>query len=81
MVNASNQAMKPLVYIECEIHCGERKIPTRLVIFPGVKDFILSKSALVELGIVLFKPKPVYKTNSTTQTTVITAGKTEITLW
>ena len=57
-VNASGQPMNPDGYVEAEIEFDGKLTKQPVVVFPGIDEFILSKSALQDLEIVKFNIKP-----------------------
>ena len=56
--NASGQCMQPLGFFPTSIHFGERKTEVDMVVFGDVSDTYLSKTALVELGVVVINKHP-----------------------
>ena len=57
-VNASRQLMNPEGFFWAEISFGDQSIRRPIVVFPGLDEPILSKEALLELGIIIINYRP-----------------------
>ena len=56
--NASGDRMKAVGYFNAEFTFGNKSVIQPLVVFEGLKGFILSRQALLELGIVIINTNP-----------------------
>jgi len=56
--NASGSYMQPIGYFVTQLEFGDNRIPQEIVVFKDIDDTYLSKSALVNLGIITINKVP-----------------------